>query len=793
MKPSLLAPIEDRSIRPQVVKRIKSIRNKFLATMLLVTTVVGVATLALIVTLSAKSSSRQLQAVQGYIEEGIRSKGLVLTQNHALALRGLALDNAFLDMQQLVERAVREDSDLVYGIYVNSDRETLAFDQRGTAAFKEKILDKSAWRTLGLSETDLVVKAPAVLHANRLGQDLLEVVVPVFGEGHDIIGSIRYGLSKSRMHNALSRASAESRSQLVRTVLIVGSMVALATALGLLLSRYQAGRITKPISDLTNAAESLAAGHRDVRVDITSGDELQLLGTSFNKMVEDLDASYRDLEQLNRNLELKVEERTVELGRKNRDMRLVLDNVDQGFITLSPHGFMATERSAVVDKWFGTPETQMPFWDYVGKLARGFNLDFSLAWEQLVDDILPLELCIDQLPRQCTIERRTYNFRYLPFMRDNQLEGVLVVIADISERLAKEREDAEQSELMQGFKRLMLDRSGFTDFLQESSEAVQKICGGALDADIPLLKRTLHTLKGNSALMGLVVVARICHTLEDQLAEVGTLIEDTLEELSARWSAIMEHIQTFAGGAKQRVIEVPQTEYAALLSRLSKAGTQTDVLNELLSWQLEPVSKAFERLGEQAKALAKRYGKGDIQVDIQTNGIRLDPDTWHPFFSELAHVIRNAIDHGLETPDERRVLAKTENGALAFKAQATANTLTFELGDDGRGVDWTAIAEKAKELGLPHGNTHELMQALIHDGLSTRAQATETSGRGVGMAALERRIYAMGGQLDVNTVKGLGTNWVITFPWSPDHVPTVKMRRSSLPPRRESLSPGLRR
>ena len=368
-----------------------------------------------------------------------------------------------------------------------------------------------------------------------------------------------------------------------------------------------------------------------------------------------------------------------------------------------------------------------------------------------------------------------------------------MVIADISERLAKEREDAEQSELMQGFKRLMLDRSGFTDFLQESSDAVHKICTGVLDADIPLLKRTLHTLKGNSALMGLVVVARICHALEDQLTEGGTLVEETLEELSARWNAIMEHIQTFAGGATQRVIEVPQTEYAAMLSRLSKSGTQTDVLNELLSWQLEPVSKAFERLGEQAKALAKRDGKGDIQVEIQTNGIRLDPDTWHPFFSELAHVVRNAVDHGLESPDERRVLAKTEHGALTFKAQATSNTLTFELGDDGRGVDWTAIAEKAKELGLPHGNAQELMQALVHDGLSTRAQATETSGRGVGMAALERRISAMGGQLDVHTGKGLGTNWVITFPWSPAHVPTVKMRRSSLPPRRASLGPSLKR
>lgn len=762
--------------------RVKSIRNKFLSTLLLVSMAVGLATLTIVVALNIQSSANNLQAVQRYIEEGIRNKGLVLTQNHALALRGLALDNAFLDMQQLVEHAVREDADLVYGIYVNSDKETLAFGQRGNAAYKDKTLDKDAWKALGLLEADLAVKAPTVQHANRLGQDLLEVVVPVLGEEHDIIGTIRYGFSKDRMHSALSRASANSRNQLVRSVILLGLVFSAITVLGLLLSRQQSDRISKPITELTAAAESLAGGNREVRVNIQSGDELQILGASFNKMVEDLDASYRELEQLNRNLELKVQERTAELARKNRDMRLVLDNVDQGFITLSRDGTMAAERSAVVDRWFGTFDTTVPFWEYVGRSARGFNLEFRLAWEQLIEDVLPMEVSIDQLPRQFSVLQRTYNLRYLPFIRENELEGMLVVVADISERLAKEREDAEQSELMQGFKRLMLDRSGFTNFLKDSTEAVQSICHESSITDLSQLKRTLHTLKGNAAFMGLVVVARICHALEEQLAEAGVLMEETVEELAARWGAITEHIQSFAGSAKQRVIEVPESEYAALLSRLYQSGTQTEVLSELLAWQLEPVSRAFERLGEQAKALAKRFAKGDLRVDIQSNGIRLDPDTWHPFFSELAHVVRNAIDHGIEAPEERRALAKPESGTLTFKAHATANTLTFEFGDDGRGIDWAAIGQKASELGLPHGNPDELLQALLHEGLSTRQQVTDISGRGVGMVALKRRIDAMGGQLSVQTVRGCGTNWTVTFPWSPQKVPTVKMRRVSIIP-----------
>ena len=92
------------------------------------------------------------------------------------------------------------------------------------------------------------------------------------------------------------------------------------------------------MTDLTQAVNTLASGRRDIRVNIVSGDELQILGGAFNNMAAELKDSYERLEHMNRTLEIKVQERTRELADRNRDMRLVLDNVNQGFLTVSTSG-----------------------------------------------------------------------------------------------------------------------------------------------------------------------------------------------------------------------------------------------------------------------------------------------------------------------------------------------------------------------------------------------------------------------------------------------------------------------
>ena len=120
-----------------------------------------------------------------------------------------------------------------------------------------------------------------------------------------------------------------------------------------------------------------------------------------------------------------------------------------------------------------------------------------------------------------------------------------------------------------------------------------------------------------------------------------------------------------------------------------------------------------------------------------------------------------------------------------LKAQVSGNALTFEIGDDGRGIDWDAVARKAGDLGLPNKTPQDLLQALCRDGVSTRESVSETSGRGVGMAAFKHQVELLGGRLEVRSSRGVGTSWIIRLPWTQPGAP--KPRRNG---RGDSLAPS---
>jgi two-component system chemotaxis sensor kinase CheA len=743
--------------------RLETVQKKLTRIMLVISGLIGIATFSIVVMLNVRVSARHLAEVQHYIEEGIASKGKVLTQNHALALRTMTLDNAFLDMQRLLDHTVQQDADLVYGIYVGSERVALAYSRRGE---QNEVSDpaklQQAWLTLGLSPVELFVSLPTVRRVTRIGQDLLEVAVPVVDDEGNALGTIRYGFSTRRMQEALTKADSESRESLQSSVTWLASLLTLITLIGLLLSRMQAFRITRPIGALTQAAQALASGQRGVRVEIESGDELELLGSSFNHMVDELNTSYRKLEEMNRTLEQKVEQRTAELALRNRDMRLVLDNVDQGFATLDPQGRMTGGRSLAISEWFGEGAEGVEFASYIGKVSAAFGEVFEVGWLQLREQILPLDLCLDQLPKQLRSGERTWSFRYLPFFAHQQLDGVLIVANEITARLAHEREEAEQRELVQSFTRLMLDRTGFLHFASEAAAMVSAIVSRALDDDKARLQRTLHTLKGNNAMMGLSLVAEQCHLLEDELSGEGTTSDAALLELSRRWQRIHQQVTRFAP-AGERAVEIPGAELTAALTRLSKEAISPELFEQIRSWRLEPAVYPLERLADQARVLAQRLGKGELEVTVRADRVRLDAQKWRGLFNELVHVVRNAVDHGIESPEARRAAGKPPRGRLLLAAQLSNGTLSFEVSDDGGGIDWESIRQRGQALGLPCETEPDLLDLLCHDGISTRVHTTETSGRGIGMAAVRHCVEQLKGRIEVRSSER-GTTWLFQFP-----------------------------
>jgi len=260
--------------------------------------------------------------------------------------------------------------------------------------------------------------------------------------------------------------------------------------------------------------------------------------------------------------------------------------------------------------------------------------------------------------------------------------------------------------------------------------------------------------------------------LEDELATGDGMKSQEL--LAQRWHALSEHVTQMVGDSGRNTMEVSASDYAALVGTLSREG-KSNALAELLTWKLEPASRALGRLAEQARGLAARLGKGDVNIDVQAANVRLDPEVYGPFFSDLVHLVRNAIDHGIESPQERPA-DKPPVGKMTFKVQTRDNRLVFEISDDGRGIDWAAIAALGASLGLPSRTPAERLAILCRQGVTTRSDISETSGRGVGMSAIKQRIDNMHGRLEVES-SGNGTKWTISLPWAPE-MTEQQIRRS---------------
>lgn len=130
------------------------------------------------------------------------------------------------------------------------------------------------------------------------------------------------------------------------------------------------------------------------------------------------------------------------------------------------------------------------------------------------------------------------------------------------------------------------------------------------------------------------------------------------------------------------------------------------------------------------------------------------------------HVVRNAVDHGIETGEERVAAGKPLEPTLALKAYTSGDALVIEVADDGRGIDWNVIARKASDAGLPAHSPGDLADALFADGVSSRDVVSELSGRGVGLAAVKQACEDLGGKVEVLSRKGRGTQFLFRLPLS---------------------------
>ncbi|MCG6970063.1 MAG: chemotaxis protein CheA [Gammaproteobacteria bacterium] len=180
-----------------------------------------------------------------------------------------------------------------------------------------------------------------------------------------------------------------------------------------------------------------------------------------------------------------------------------------------------------------------------------------------------------------------------------------------------------------------------------------------------------------------------------------------------------------------------------------------------------PISFAFNRFPRMIHDLCNKFGK-KVQLKLSGESTELDKTVMEKIGDPLVHLVRNAMDHGIETPDKRAEAGKPETGTVHLNAFHQGGNIVIEITDDGAGINADKILKKAIQRGLVEEGI-ELSQARIHDllfqpGFSTADEITDVSGRGVGMDVVRKNIQALGGTVDVQSTIGKGSKFTVRLP-----------------------------
>jgi two-component system chemotaxis sensor kinase CheA len=369
------------------------------------------------------------------------------------------------------------------------------------------------------------------------------------------------------------------------------------------------------------------------------------------------------------------------------------------------------------------------------------------------------------------------------------------------------------------------------DFSLEAHERIGRVEASLLDLPgapparfqdlLEQIRRDLHTLKGNSALVGLGELQALAHQMEDLTAAVGPG--------SAAINPLLAHVDRFRAGLRAAGC-APDPLVAGVAGVAGIAGAQhepepgqeaasaripfatLDGLVELLAevvmfrnrladglarcrqpatpvW--EQVEEAHQRLGKVLDQLqegvlrlrmvplrslfGQLYRLVHDESGLQGKSIRLlaeggdtplDKGLFELAGEVLGHLVRNAVIHGIELPEERRVLGKPAQGTLRLTAVATSREVCIDVEDDGCGLRRDAIAAAAERLGLPGAATADPAQLVFVPGLTTRRSADLSAGRGIGLATVRAAVEHRGGQIEVISEPDLGSLFRLTLPLS---------------------------
>ncbi len=501
---------------------------------------------------------------------------------------------------------------------------------------------------------------------------------------------------------------------------------------------------------------------------------------------------YKDLELLNNSLEQKVQERTTELNNLLIKVYSLLDNSGEGFLTFDKEYIIDSEYSSECKVIFSKEISGINVLTLLFSDNKDIINSFTKTIDMITtsDDDYKKEMLISLLPSVINIGNRFIKVKYKVLENLN----VMLILTDIThERQLEEKIIQEQGrlkfivstftnkndflDLISSYK--LFIESGYTEIVETDS---------ANDKKLSEIYRSIHTFKGTFLQLNFINTPQDLHKFESELSKLIKNQDNinliSLLEQNDILSAFEKDIKIITEILGEGFINEESKIYIKK-SQLIKLQESSQIINNLNKQLLNPlVSEATKIINtlhyksikeilspypDYTFSLSEKLGKSMYNFKIEGSNCLVDPNKYSSFLKSLLHVFRNAVDHGLETPDERIDTAKNQICSISCSIEQINNSITITIQDDGRGIDINKVREKAidkKFFSKDVASTlseNELLELLFSDNFSTKKAVTEISGRGYGLDAVMCELKKINGNVKIETSLGKGTKFIFSF------------------------------
>ncbi|MBN1381536.1 MAG: chemotaxis protein CheA [Deltaproteobacteria bacterium] len=262
-------------------------------------------------------------------------------------------------------------------------------------------------------------------------------------------------------------------------------------------------------------------------------------------------------------------------------------------------------------------------------------------------------------------------------------------------------------------------------------------------------KQVSHALRKQTGQMVDTSTLRVdTHKLDDLIDMVG--------ELVITQSMIQQDLSEHTNADKNLTRDISQ--FFRITSSLQRTS---------MGLRMIPIKQTFQRMSRLVRDLAKNAGK-NINVEFEGEETEIDRNMVEEIYNPLVHMVRNSVDHGLETPEERVKTGKPERGLINLRAYHRGGNIVIEIADDGRGLNKDKIIDKALKKGIMSDSEglsdQDIYKMIFMPGLSTAEKVTDVSGRGVGMDVVKQAVEKLRGKIEIESAPGRGTKLITSVP-----------------------------